>query len=196
MFSKFYLTCVKERNHHGKAEDDVDRETPGHLSFSQLLPFLVFAGGEPSASHVPVFKWWGHIETEKKMQELVQEVFSPAEFLRGADLDNECCDKLCGRDQKEQAKGPPQSQSCVLWVVWRCALSVVRIVPSVKLSPCNCFIQSIENDSVHLGLVIILPMWGWREWYLFILVMVEDTEESQTWSEEADHWDYPPHCGE
>ena len=48
------------------------------------------------------------------MQELVQEVFFPAEFLRGAYLDNESDEKLCGRYQKEQAKGPLQIQSCVL----------------------------------------------------------------------------------
>ena len=82
------LTCVPERNHHGQTGDDVDREAPRHLSVGQLLPFLVFADGEPSP-HVPVFKWRGHIETEKKMEELVQEVFSPVEFLGCADLDNE-----------------------------------------------------------------------------------------------------------
>ena len=105
------LTCVPERNHHGQTEDDVDRETPGHLSVGQPLSFLVFPGGEPP--HVPVFKWRGHIETEKKMDELVQEVFSPVEFLGGADLDNEGGDKLCGCDQEEQAKCPLQCQSCV-----------------------------------------------------------------------------------
>ena len=81
-----FPTCIPERNHHCRTEDDVDRETPGHLLFSQLLPFLVFSGCEPS--DVPVFKWRGHIETEKKMQELVQVVFSSAEFFRGADFDN------------------------------------------------------------------------------------------------------------
>ena len=80
------LTCVPERNHHGQTGDNVDRETPGHLSVGQLLPFLVFPDGEPS--HVPAFKWRGHIETEKKMEEFVQEVFSPVEFIGGADLDN------------------------------------------------------------------------------------------------------------
>ena len=40
------------------------------------------------------------------MQELVQVVSSPVEFLRGADLYNECCDKLYGRNQEEEAKGP------------------------------------------------------------------------------------------
>ncbi len=105
------LTCVPERNHHGQTEDNVDRETPGHLSFGQLLSFLVFPDGIPP--HVPVIKWSGHIETEKKMEELVQEVFSPVEFLGGVDLDNESGDKLCGRNQEEQAKGPLQSQSCV-----------------------------------------------------------------------------------
>ena len=62
---KILLTCVPERNHHDQTEDDVDGETPGHLSFGKLLPFLVFPGGE--ISHVPVFKWRGHTETEKKM---------------------------------------------------------------------------------------------------------------------------------
>ena len=63
--------------------------------------------GEPP--HVPVFKWRGHIETEKKMKELVQEVYSPVEFLGGADLDNESGDKLCGSNQEEQAEGPLKS---------------------------------------------------------------------------------------
>ena len=96
---KILLTCEPKRNHHGYTEDDVDSEAPGHLSLGQLLPFLEFTGGE--SPHVPVFKWQSHVKTEKKMQELVKEVFSPAEFLRGADLDNERCDKLCGCNQEE-----------------------------------------------------------------------------------------------
>ena len=76
---KILLTCVPERNHHDQTEDDVDRETPGHLSFGQLLPFLVFPYRK--LPHVPVFKWRGKIETEKKVEELVQEVFSSGECL-------------------------------------------------------------------------------------------------------------------
>ena len=108
---KIFTTCVPEGNHHYQTENDVDKETPGHLGFGLLLPFLVFPDGEPP--HVPVFKWRGHVETETNMEELVQEVFSPEEFLGGADLDNEGGDKLCGRNQEEKAKGPLQSQSCV-----------------------------------------------------------------------------------
>ena len=77
--SNVTFTCVPERNHHCQTEDGVDRETPGHLSVGQLLSFLIFPGGEPP--HVPVFKWRGHIETKKKMKELVKDVFSPGECL-------------------------------------------------------------------------------------------------------------------
>ena len=55
------LTCVPERNHQGQTEDDVNRETPGHLSVGHFLPFSVFPNSEPP--HVPVFKWRGKIET-------------------------------------------------------------------------------------------------------------------------------------
>ena len=78
----------------------------------------------------------------------------------------------------------PCSPRTGLCVVRRCALSAVGVVPSVKISPCYCFIQTIENDPVHLSLAILLPK---IEWFQFILVMVEDTEESQTRNEEADH---------
>ena len=100
-------SCVPERNHHGQTEDEVDRETPSHLSVGLLLPFLVFPDDEPP--HVPVFKWRGHIETENKMEKLVQEVFSSAEFSGGVDLDNERGDKLYGCYQEKQAKGPLKS---------------------------------------------------------------------------------------
>ena len=45
--TKFHilLTCVPERSHHSQTKEDVDSETPGHLSVCQLLPFLVFRGG-------------------------------------------------------------------------------------------------------------------------------------------------------
>ena len=76
---KILLTCVPERNHHDQTEDDVDRETPGHLSVCQIFPFLVFPDSEPP--NVPVFIWRGKIETEQKMEELVQKVFSPEKCL-------------------------------------------------------------------------------------------------------------------
>ena len=43
------------------------------------------------------------------MQELVKEVFSPAKFLGGADLDNESGNYLCDRNQEKQAKSPLQT---------------------------------------------------------------------------------------
>ena len=73
------LTRVRKRNHHCQTEDNVDRETPGHLSVGQFMPFSVFSDSE--STHVPVFKWRGKIETEKKVDELVQEVFSSGECL-------------------------------------------------------------------------------------------------------------------
>ena len=40
------------------------------------------------------------------MEEFVQVVFSPTEFLGGVDLDNESENKLYGRNHEEEAKGP------------------------------------------------------------------------------------------
>ena len=47
-----------------------------------------------------------------------------------------------------------------------------------------------------IKLVLVMRRVLMFERFQFILVMVEDTEETQTWSEEADHCDDPPHCGE
>ena len=74
-----FPTCIPERNHHCRTEDDVDRETPGHLNVGQLLPFPVFTDSEPP--HVPVFKWRGKVKTEKKMEEFFKVVFSPGKRL-------------------------------------------------------------------------------------------------------------------
>ena len=48
------------------------------------------------------------------MEKLIQDVFSRVEFLGGRDLHEEGGDKLCHREDVEKAKGPLQSQSCVL----------------------------------------------------------------------------------
>ena len=87
------LTCVPERNHHDKAEDDVDSETAGHLNIGHPLSLLVFPDGESSL--VPVLKRRGEIETEEKMEELVQEVFSADECLGGEQFYQEYHEELC-----------------------------------------------------------------------------------------------------
>ena len=100
---------------------------------------------------------------------------------------------FCLPGTPEQYKGPLQTQPCVLCVVRRCAPSAAGIIPSVQISPNYCLLQTIENNSVQLGLAILLP---YCEWFQFSLVMVQDAEESQTRNEIANHGDYPPQCGE
>ena len=85
------ITCKPERNHHNKAEDNVDSETPGHLNVGLSLPLFVFIHWEPSL--VPVFKWRGKIEAKSKVQELVEKIFLRWKPSWKGILDKKCWEK-------------------------------------------------------------------------------------------------------
>mgnify|MGYP006864207602 CR=1 FL=1 len=106
-FKKVVFTCVQQGNHEYKTEDDVDSKTAGHLIVGLLLPLFVFADRELPL--VPVFKGTSNIETEEKMKELIQVVFSPGKCIRCEYFDKESGEKVCHCDDEEQAKCPLQS---------------------------------------------------------------------------------------